>query len=67
MIGRDKSGDYENLSSPLLNIHSPGIRAGGIGGAMAVLARRTTSYPSVERQDASKNQALAYQARLALG
>ena len=66
LFGRDKSSDYENLSSFLLNIHSPGIRAGGIGGAMAALARRTTSYPSVERQGASKNQALAYQARLAL-
>jgi hypothetical protein len=61
-FGRDKSRDYENLSSFLLNIHSPGIRAGGIGSAMASLARRTTS----ERQGASENQALAYQARLAL-
>jgi hypothetical protein len=60
LIGRDKSSDYENLSSPLLNIHSSWIRAVGIDDAMAVRARSLFSYVRrVQEQGASKNQTLA--------
>lgn len=48
MIGRDKSSDYENFSSPLLNIRSSGIRAVGIGDVMAVRARCLFSYIQIE-------------------
>ena len=67
MFGRDMSNQYENLSSHLLDSRSHSVRAGGIGGAMEARSRCLFFYlPGGREQGASKIQALAYQARLAI-